>query len=454
MPTYSWDPHLVVSKTAQVASPEELEYAQSLLLEAEKEDKLDKWRLKQQKTELNRLQRSPQTAPFVKMAKERFPNPTPQNVSEVADELYGIYSQSGNAARMPFDQWVTLYTRNPNNPQINFQAAVANSSRRRRIKRASFDPQLNFVEKKAFWDEYKHYLNKFYNPRSQAWQEPAHDNTEAALKWLGRGAVGVGAGAGVAAGGLAAAPALAGVTGSAGLAALGKAGATSAPHLLRAGASRLPQLGASAVKGVTSGGATQGGGLLSRVPVLGKAFGHSNPWVSGGSRMLGYMGADAALGGVSQLSEGLADDTLGERSANAQNVDNSIQGVQNVADTAALPMFFMPGVSKFALPFALANSASKSLNPWVSRAASPLGPLMGGVNEGVGDLGDAIYNTSQDNAGRFHTATQSLMPNAYQRSQQKMFDDYHSQIEPLWQGIQNRRSYTNRPYDNAMFTSY
>ena len=50
---------------------------------------------------------------------------------------------------------------------------------------------------------YRHYFNKFYNPMSQAWKEPAHDKTEAALKWGGRAAMGVGAAAGAAAGGTA-----------------------------------------------------------------------------------------------------------------------------------------------------------------------------------------------------------------------------------------------------------
>lgn len=67
---------------------------------------------------------------------------------------------------------------------------------------------------------YGHQLNKFYNPYSKAWNEPAKDNIERGLQYAGRAAMGVGAGAAVAAGGIAAAPAIAGAA-NAGTAAIG-----------------------------------------------------------------------------------------------------------------------------------------------------------------------------------------------------------------------------------------
>ena len=67
---------------------------------------------------------------------------------------------------------------------------------------------------------YGHQLNKFYNPYSKAWNEPAKDNIERGLQYAGRTAMGVGAGAAVAAGGIAAAPAIASAA-NAGTAAIG-----------------------------------------------------------------------------------------------------------------------------------------------------------------------------------------------------------------------------------------
>ena len=67
---------------------------------------------------------------------------------------------------------------------------------------------------------YGHQLNKFYNPYSKAWNEPATDNIERGLQYAGRTAMGVGAVAAGAAGGIAAAPAIAGAA-NAGTAAIG-----------------------------------------------------------------------------------------------------------------------------------------------------------------------------------------------------------------------------------------
>lgn len=60
----------------------------------------------------------------------------------------------------------------------------------------------------SFFDTYAHNFNRYYNPWSKAWNEPSTDAVDAALKWTGRGAMGVAAAAGTAAAGLAAAPAL------------------------------------------------------------------------------------------------------------------------------------------------------------------------------------------------------------------------------------------------------
>ncbi len=62
----------------------------------------------------------------------------------------------------------------------------------------------------SMFGDYLHQLNKFYNPWSKAWNEPATDGIEKGLQYAGRAAMGIGAGAAAAAGGLAAAPALAG----------------------------------------------------------------------------------------------------------------------------------------------------------------------------------------------------------------------------------------------------
>lgn len=67
---------------------------------------------------------------------------------------------------------------------------------------------------------YGHQLNKFYNPYSKAWNEPAKDNIERGLQYAGRTAMAVGAGAAATAGGIAAAPALASAA-NAGTAAIG-----------------------------------------------------------------------------------------------------------------------------------------------------------------------------------------------------------------------------------------
>lgn len=67
----------------------------------------------------------------------------------------------------------------------------------------------------SFWSDYTHQLNKFYNPWSDAWNEPAKDNLEKGLQYAGRTAMGVGATAGLAAGGIAAAPALSSAGGTA-----------------------------------------------------------------------------------------------------------------------------------------------------------------------------------------------------------------------------------------------
>lgn len=75
--------------------------------------------------------------------------------------------------------------------------------------------------------DYAHQLNKFYNPWSDAWNEPATDNIEKGLQYAGRGAMGLAAAAGLTAGGIAAAPAVtSAVTGAANTAnaAIGTAG--------------------------------------------------------------------------------------------------------------------------------------------------------------------------------------------------------------------------------------
>jgi hypothetical protein len=56
---------------------------------------------------------------------------------------------------------------------------------------------------------YGHYFNKFLNPRSKAWNEPATDGIESALKWTSRAALGTGLVAGGAAAAITAAPAAA-----------------------------------------------------------------------------------------------------------------------------------------------------------------------------------------------------------------------------------------------------
>lgn len=78
----------------------------------------------------------------------------------------------------------------------------------------------------SFLGDYAHQLNKFYNPWSNAWNEPANDGIEQGLQYAGRGAMGLGAGALAAAGGIAAAPTIAGA-GNAAAGAIG-AGVTAA----------------------------------------------------------------------------------------------------------------------------------------------------------------------------------------------------------------------------------
>ena len=72
---------------------------------------------------------------------------------------------------------------------------------------------------------YGHYIDKFLNPASSAWQEPTTDKTEEALKWGSRASTAVGATAGLGAIGLAAIPALG-------------AGATTAAPIVAGGAAR------------------------------------------------------------------------------------------------------------------------------------------------------------------------------------------------------------------------
>ena len=89
---------------------------------------------------------------------------------------------------------------------------------------------------------YPHQLNKFYNPYSQAWNEPATDNIERGLQYAGRAAMGVGAGAAGLAGGIAAAPALAGAA---------SAGTAAVESGLAAAGAQLPQIASAAAKVVT-----------------------------------------------------------------------------------------------------------------------------------------------------------------------------------------------------------
>lgn len=86
----------------------------------------------------------------------------------------------------------------------------------------------------SFFGDYMHQLNKFYNPWSKAWNEPATDGIEKGLQYAGRAAMGIGAGAGLAAGGLAAAPALAsaGNTAMATAGSLGTAASTQSQRLM------------------------------------------------------------------------------------------------------------------------------------------------------------------------------------------------------------------------------
>lgn len=91
----------------------------------------------------------------------------------------------------------------------------------------------------SFWSDYTHQLNKFYNPWSDAWNEPAGDGIEKGLQYAGRGAMGVGAGAAALAGGIAAAPAVAG----AGNAAAGAIGTGAAA--VGSQAAKLPNMAAN-----------------------------------------------------------------------------------------------------------------------------------------------------------------------------------------------------------------
>lgn len=86
----------------------------------------------------------------------------------------------------------------------------------------------------SMFGDYMHQLNKFYNPWSKAWNEPATDGIEKGLQYAGRAAMGIGAGAAAAAGGLAAAPALAsaGNTAMATAGSLGTAAATQGQRLM------------------------------------------------------------------------------------------------------------------------------------------------------------------------------------------------------------------------------
>lgn len=68
---------------------------------------------------------------------------------------------------------------------------------------------------KNFGRAYGDTFNRYYNPTSEAWQQPSKDPIDAGLKWTGRAALGTGAAAGVAAGSLAAAPTVASAANSA-----------------------------------------------------------------------------------------------------------------------------------------------------------------------------------------------------------------------------------------------
>lgn len=108
----------------------------------------------------------------------------------------------------------------------------------------------------SFWSDYVHQLNKFYNPWSAAWNEPARDGIEKGLQYVGRGAMGVGAGALAAAGGIAAAPAITSAGASvvpaisnAGNAAIGAASAGAAG--LATQASKLPHTATNVVNSMS-----------------------------------------------------------------------------------------------------------------------------------------------------------------------------------------------------------
>lgn len=65
------------------------------------------------------------------------------------------------------------------------------------------------TEAKNFGRAYGETFNRYYNPTSEAWNQPSKDPIDAGLKWTGRAAMGTGAAAGATAAGITAAPALA-----------------------------------------------------------------------------------------------------------------------------------------------------------------------------------------------------------------------------------------------------
>lgn len=114
---------------------------------------------------------------------------------------------------------------------------------------------LQRMKTAGFLDDYGHQLNKFYNPWSKAWNEPASDNIEKGLQYAGRAAMGLGGGAAALAGGITAA---AGKTVGSGL-------ASWAPFLafqgLNTSANLAGNAGLLAAAAPIAGGLALGGGL-------------------------------------------------------------------------------------------------------------------------------------------------------------------------------------------------
>jgi hypothetical protein len=129
----------------------------------------------------------------------------------------------------------------------------------------------------SFLGDYGHYINKFYNPWSEAWKEESNDGIETGLKYTGRGAMAVGTTAAALAGGL------------------GLAG-----------------IGTTTAIGGTGGAAGTGTGLLGGTLGMGRGFSTLGNLFSRGSNFIRGFGGNATKAAKPPGATGGAWDTAGK----------------------------------------------------------------------------------------------------------------------------------------------